>query len=207
MVEDARADRRVKQGQFAPKYVVLHVGCGPNPSEDLPQMFPPALWTELRLDINPAAKPDIVGSMMDLHMIEDGAIDGIFSSSNLEHVYAHEVVRTLAEFVRVLQPKGLLVVGVPDLRQIAEQIIADRLEDPAFQAPAGPIAPIDMLYGHRGFVSRGMEFMAHKTGFTATSLRRVLEDSGFPQVTITELPWRLFAVACKVRTEAPEATP
>ena len=191
------ANLRVKVGQFAPRRVVLHVGCGPHPSAELATMFPRDQWVELRFDIDPAAKPDIVGTMMDLGMIEDGAIDAIYSNSNLEHVFAHEVARTLQEFARVLTRDGGVVIGVPDLTQIAEQIVADRLDEPAYQATVGPIAPADMLYGHHSLISRGMEFLAHKTGFTARSLTRALNEGGFAQVAITRLPWRLVAIACK----------
>lgn len=190
---------RFRPGQFAPGKVVLNVGCGPHPSGELRHVFPPPEWRELRLDINPAVAPDIVASMTDLHMFADGSVDGVFSSDNIEHLDAHLVAPTFAEFARVLAVPGLFMVIVPDLRQIAERILAGGLEEPVFDTPAGPIAPIDMIYGHRGAIAGGRPEMAHRTGFTAESLDRALRAAGFDPVTLHKGHYALVALAHKTR--------
>ena len=46
-------------------------------------------------------------------------------------------------------------------------------------APAGPIAPIDILYGHRAAIANGKIDMAHKTGFTYSTLTGAFYEAGF----------------------------
>ena len=48
-------------------------------------------FTEIRFDIDSSVKPDIVGSMTDMSAIISGGFDAIYSSHNIEHLYAHEV--------------------------------------------------------------------------------------------------------------------
>jgi hypothetical protein len=187
----------VRAGQFAPKKVVLHVGCGPHPSGELPQLFPPDQFHELRLDLDPTARPDIIGSMTDLSMFEDASVEGVFSMDSLEHLFFHDVRRALGEFMRVLAAPGLLVVCVPDLLKIAQEIVAGRLHQTAYQAPIGPVAPIDMLYGDRGAIAAGRPAMAHRTGFTPQSLHDILTEHGFAPVTIHGAPWHILAMAHK----------
>ena len=42
-----------------------------------------------------------------------------------------------------------------------------------------PISPIDILYGLRGSVALGNEYMAHKGGFTYSVLNDALLQAGF----------------------------
>jgi predicted SAM-dependent methyltransferase len=196
------AGSRLRVGQHPGKRVVLHVGCGPHRSEYLEREFPKPDWVEVRLDIDASAKPDIVASMTDLTMIESAAVDAVFSSHNLEHLFAHEVPIALREFSRVLAPLGYALIGVPDLQRVAAMIAEDKIADTAYVSPAGPIAPIDMVYGHRGYIARGMIYMAHKTGFTARSLAQSLVDNGFARADVSRRDWDLWAIAQKTAPSA-----
>lgn len=165
--------------------LVLHVGCGVADPAKLPaQFFTPGQWRELRYDIDPGVAPDLIGSITDIAAVASASVDAIWSSHNLEHVFPHEVPVALAEFRRVLKPGGFALITLPDLQQVAERVVADRLEDAAYHSPAGPITPLDMLYGWRADLERGNHYMAHKTGFTATTLRHALEQAGFPDVRV-----------------------
>ena len=55
---------------------------------------------------------------------------------------------------------------MPDLQKVAELIAADRLEDVAFTSRAGPIMPLDMVYGYGKAIAAGQTAMVHRTGFT-----------------------------------------
>ena len=164
--------------------VVLHVGCGPYNPNKLHAAFRKEGWRELRVDINPNVKPDIVASMLAMPMIAAATVDGVWSSHNIEHLYAHEVPVALAEFLRVLRPGGVVLLTMPDLQRVAELIVQDKLDEPAYSSPAGPIAPLDILYGHRPQIAMGNVFMAHRTGFTARTLTQVLANAGFDRVKV-----------------------
>lgn len=165
--------------------LVLHVGCGVADPAKLPaQFFVPGQWRELRYDIDPAVAPDIQGSITDMAAVGTASVDAVWSSHNLEHLYPHEVPLALAEFRRVLKPGAFALITLPDLQQVAERVAADELEDAAYQSPLGPVAPIDMIYGWRVALAAGNHFMAHRTGFTARTLRLALERAGFPEVRV-----------------------
>lgn len=163
---------------------VLHVGCGVASPEKLHQMFRGNGWIERRLDIDPDVKPDIVASITDMSPVESNSVEGIFSSHNLEHLYSHEVSVALGEFFRVLKPGGIALVTMPDLQSVAAAVADDRLEDVLYVSPAGPICPLDVLYGFRPAIARGNVFMAHKTGYTAKTLQQKLVAAGFVQVQV-----------------------
>src|SRR5262249_33258065 len=111
--------------------------------------------------------------------VATNSIDAIWSSHNLEHLQRHEVPLALAEFIRVLKPNGLLLLTLPDLRQVAQLVVEDRLEDQAYASQSGPITALDMIFGHTASLARGNPFMAHRTGFTARTLHKLLIESGF----------------------------
>ena len=157
---------------FCPSRLVLHVGCGPRRAEKLHPAFRGRGWSELRLDIDERVEPDVVASMVDMReAVADGAVDAIWSSHNLEHLYAHEATLALAEFCRVLRPDGFALITCPDVVAIAQIIVDGGFEQPAYASPAGPIAPADMLWGHRDSIARGNAFMAHRMGFSAKASR------------------------------------
>lgn len=145
---------------------VLHVGCGQKTLASNP-MFKG--WREVRFDIDPAMKPDIVGTMTDLSAVESGAMDAVYTSHALDHVCAHEVEIVLREFRRVLNDSGIAFIIVPDLQKAAERIVNDGLHDVIYKSPGGEVTPLDMIYGHRRLVAES-PFNLHKCGFTEKSL-------------------------------------
>ena len=177
----------------------LHVGCGPNYKDKTIPAFASDDWQEVRLDIDKSAKPDIVSSVLDLGIIDSDSFDAIFSSHNIEHVYTHEVPIMLKEFLRVLNKDGFFVVACPNLIPVARLIVDDKLTEPAYVSPAGPISPLDILHGHGASIEQGNEFMTHKTGFTPKSLNAALLGAGFKSVAMLarETQLDIWAVATK----------
>ena len=178
----------------------LHVGCGPKHKDQTTRGFNTPEWTELRLDIDQNVNPDIVGTMMDMLAVADASVDAVFSSHNIEHLYPHEVPLVLKEFLRVLRPDGFTVITCPDLQAVCALVAEDKLTEMAYTSPAGPIAPLDILYGHRPPMARGNLFMAHRCGFTQKVLTGTLQGSGFATVASMRRGnpfYDLWAVATK----------
>ncbi len=162
--------------------IVLHVGCGTDPT--VHEIFQGPEWRQLRLDIDPAVNPDIVSSITDMSQVASWTVDAVWSCHNLEHLYAHEVSLALKEFYRVIKPGGFSLIAIPDLQRVAEQVVSDRLEDVLYESPAGPISPIDIIYGYRPFIAEGNLFMSHKTGFTTMTIAQHLSRAGFINVKV-----------------------
>lgn len=165
-----------------PEKTFLHVGCGPARKEQAGPGFRGEEWREMRLDIDPAVAPDIVGTMTDMAAVADASVDAVFSSHNIEHLYPHEVPLALAEFRRVLKDDGFVVLTCPDLQSVAALVAQDKLTEPAYVSPAGPIAPLDILYGLRTAMAAGNVYMAHRCGFTIRVLMGTLQAAGFQGV-------------------------
>lgn len=183
----------------------LHIGCGPKRKDQTTRGFNTGAWRELRFDIDESVNPDLVGTMTDMSAVADASVDAIFSSHNIEHLYPHEVPLALAEFRRVLKHDGFAVITCPDLQSVCALIAEDKLTEPAYTAPAGPIAPIDILYGHRPAMARGNLYMAHRCGFTGKVLSGTLQAAGFAMVASRRRPaaFDLWAVASvQARSEA-----
>jgi predicted SAM-dependent methyltransferase len=164
--------------------IVLNVGCGYPLRQKLHRHFHGPEWREVRLDLDPSVRPDIVCSITDMRPVSANSIDAVWSSHNLEHLQRHEVPLALGEFIRVLKPQGLLLLTLPDLQQVAQLVVDDQLEDLAYQSPSGPVTPLDMIFGHTASLARGNRFMAHRTGFTARTLDQALVEAGFVEVRL-----------------------
>ena len=163
----------------------LHVGCGHKRKDKTTRTFAREDWQELRLDIDESVHPDIVGTMLDMSAVQDASVDAVYSSHNIEHLYPHEAPKALAEFKRVLKPDGFVVITCPDLQSVCALIAQDKLTEPAYTSPAGPITPLDILYGHRPPIAKGNLYMAHRCGFTQKVLTGTLQAAGFAMVVAT----------------------
>lgn len=159
-------------------------------------------WRELRIDVDPECRPDIVANLMDMsQVVADSSVDLIYCSHVLEHFYGHQVPFVLSEFTRILRPEGAAVLRLPDLSLVMCRTGDFDPERVLYHSPAGPITALDVLYGHRKSVAKGNHFMAHRTGFTETSIARHLLDVGFVEVQTRPGPSAEFcAVAIREKT-------
>jgi SAM-dependent methyltransferase len=182
--------RKVGAGIDAPPgaRLVLHVGCGPPDHYVLHESFRGPEWHEVRLDIDPGVRPDIVASVSDMSPVPSSSFDAVYSHHNIEHVFAHEIPRVMAEFLRVLRPGGAALISTPDLQGIAEVIATGRLEERVYRSEAGDISPLDVVYGLQRDIADGREYMAHRTGFTLRTLSRALNQAGFVRVQAMRAP-------------------
>ena len=163
---------------------VLNVG-GNSKEIPLPPCY--AGWQHDLLDIDPKVHPDVLCDARELLRLQRAQYDSVYCSHNLEHYYRHEVPRVLAGFRHVLKEDGFANIIVPDVGAVMREAIERGLdiEDVLYTAPAGPITVRDVIYGYGVEIERsGVDFYAHKTGFTEKSLIGTLQDSGFPIVYV-----------------------
>ncbi|MEH6474877.1 MAG: methyltransferase domain-containing protein, partial [Sneathiella sp.] len=94
----------------SPNKQVLHVGCGEKRKDSMPNIFQSEEWAEIRLDIDPDVKPDVVASMLEMTDVKTDTMDALWSSHNIEHLYWHDVPTAFAEFFRVIKPGGFVYI-------------------------------------------------------------------------------------------------
>ena len=136
-------------------------------------------WKEIRLDFDKNVNPDIVGTLTDMKSVETGSVDAVYSSHNIVNLFPHEVPIALTEFYRVLREDGMVVITCSDLQSVGKAILQDKLLEPLYSSPAGPVTAFDILYGHRNITADGNIDMIHKSGFTYSLLNRAFYDAGF----------------------------
>lgn len=174
---------------------VLNVG-GNSKEIAIPKRY--AGWTHHLLDIDPTGRPDVLCDARELTTLEKGAYDAIYCSHNLEHFYFHDVPKVLAGFLHVLKPDGFAEIRVPDLGKLFETVVANKLDvtDTVYVSKAGPIAVLDMIYGFRRKIeTSGVDFFAHKTGFTVSSLKKALGAAGFVSVLTRQVNHEIRCIA------------
>jgi SAM-dependent methyltransferase len=183
----------------AERKIVVNLGCGPKRQGGLGGL-PPAFadWRELRVDVDPLTQPDILTDITDLSAIRTGTVDAVWASHCIEHLYQHQVGKAFAEINRVLAPVGIACILVPDLQTIAGYIVADRMHEPVYDSPAGPITPHDVVFGYGADIAKGRTSMAHRCGFTPAAMVHALAAANFGQsVVLRRSTLELAAVASK----------
>lgn len=148
--------------------IVLNIGCGP--WEPVGMIARGTVWpqaTEIGIDLDPEAKPDVVADMRALPF-KDECFYGIVASHILEHVCMEGVKQSLDEMHRVLRSQGTLQIHVPDMMWAAEQILKGGLRRDLIPA----------IYG----CPEGLG--AHMMGFDALSLIAHIRLAGFIETSV-----------------------
>lgn len=161
---------------------VLNLGGG---SRDIaiPDYY--AAFEQVRIDIDPACRPDIVLDGRNLDTLEPGQADAVYCSHNLEHYHAHEVPKVLSGIMHVLKADGFADIRVPDIGELMAEVVRRGLdiEDVIYTAGVGPVRVRDVIYGYGPEIARsGADHYAHRTGFTQQSLATALVLAGFGYV-------------------------
>jgi len=186
-----------------PRPVFINAGCGSRDNPRLPAFF--GDWEEIRVDVDPSLKPDVVANIADLSVITDGAVDAVWSSHCVEHLFAHQVPIALSEFRRVLCETGFACIIVPDLQAIAHWIATDRLHETIYTSAAGPVTAHDMLWGLGVAIASGRTAMAHHCGFTPTLFLQILQGAGFAEIVLRRRSnLELVALALPQASQSPE---
>ena len=157
-------------------------------------------WEHHLLDIDPTGKPDIVCDARTMTTLPAGGYDAVWCSHNLEHYWRHDLPRVLAGFLHVLKSDGYAEIRVPDMKAVFEEMLKRPMDidDVLYESPAGPITVNDVIYGYgRKIAESGVDFYAHRNGFTHRSLVMALKGAGFGAVFTGSGPFEISALAFK----------
>ncbi|QIG99801.1 MULTISPECIES: class I SAM-dependent methyltransferase [unclassified Bradyrhizobium] len=175
---------------------MLNAGAGLTVAKRIQPLLTSPEWEEIRLDVDADVDPDIVGSITDLsELFPPASFDAIWCSHLMEHLYAHEIHPTFVQFREVLKPDGFALIMSPDLEAVAQHMLTQGLGAIAYVSAAGPIRPLDMIYGHSGAIEQGRHHMAHKTGFSTDRMGNLLLSAGFPTVSVRSGNFEICALA------------
>ena len=180
--------------------IVLNVGCGPRDAAGLPGLFRD--WRKVRVDVDESVQPDILADLTDLSPIPTGSVHAVWAAHCIEHLYIHQVPIALAEFRRVLRPDGFMCIIVPDLQTVAKYLVADRSHEPLYRSPAGPVTAHDIIFGFSPEIAGGRTSMAHRCGFTPTSLQRCFQGLPLGEIVLRRRAAQLELAAVARATPA-----
>jgi hypothetical protein len=158
---------------------VLHVGCANN--ETLPMIFRGGGWTEVKVEINPPLRPDLMTCIG-----ADGLFEAVYSPQAITYLCRHDVALTLQDMHQVLKPTGFTLIRLPDVQELARHVAEGKLEERIYVSPTGPVSPLDLLYGCS--VASGRARGTPRTGFTSVTLAAALISAGFPAVLVQRDP-------------------
>ena len=126
------------------------------------------------MDIDAHPGVDIVGDVSSLSMFADGSVSEIYASQVLEHFPQQMTARVLKEWCRVLEPGGILYVGVPDFERACEIYRKFGMNDWI----------VNQLWGDQGYSTA-----FHYTGFDEARLRSMLMSAGFSEASrVVDMP-------------------
>lgn len=144
-------------------------------------------WEHHLLDIDPAGQPDFTCDAREMASLPAASYDAIWCSHNLEHYWRHDLPRVLAGFTHVLKEHGYAEIRVPDMRAVFEEMLKKGMDidDVLYESSVGPITINDVIYGYGAQIEKsGLDFYAHKNGFTPNTLGEALKKAGFNGIFI-----------------------
>lgn len=129
-------------------------------------------WTNCDVQASPKAPrpPEILCDARTVPL-PDACASEVMALHLIEHFYLWEVPAVLAEWRRLLKPRGTLTLELPDLRKACKNLIAGR-DDQMSMWP---------LYGDPGHRD---PFMCHRWGYTPETITALLTGNGFDAVKI-----------------------
>ena len=140
----------------------LHLGCG--------KRFIPGF---VHVDAVDYPHVDHVATIDNLSFIPDNSVDVIYNCHVLEHFKRRDVERVLREWFRVLKPRGVLRISVPDFASLCEVYRKDQDLN----------LVIGALFGRQDYL-----YNIHYNVFDFSSLSDQLRKAGF--VDVARYDWR-----------------
>ena len=162
------------------KYKVCNLGAGKDWHRGSQEASPEAYI--VRVDLNEDAHPDFRCDVRCLPTEWGEMFDVVKANHVLEHIRWEETDETREEWVRILKPGGLLMLGLPDLKSAAEKILRDEAKD----RPMGPLV-LGCIYGDQQskFYNAHQDIGVHLTGFTPKDIAHRLGKLGMKDIVVS----------------------
>jgi len=153
----------------------------------------------LNVDLHAFHGPDLMADVTELPMLSSGRYEEIVAQDVLEHLPRTATLPTLAEWNRLLAPRGRLTLRVPSLLDLAALVA-----DPAHQGPEQQEHLLQSLFGTQAYTGD-----VHLTSFTRSLLSHYLTQSGYATVSWQVRDQWLFEIEAEktgpVRVDTPLA--
>ena len=107
---------------------------------------------------------------------DSNTVDIVYASHVLEYFDREEARNILKEWIRVLKPKGVLRLAVPDFKTMS------------FLYTSGTVSLKEILGPMYGKIKMGNKYIYHKTVYDYDSLKKLLEELNLKKVKIYD--WR-----------------
>jgi len=123
------------------------------------------------------ARADVVWDLRQPLPVEPGTVTAIFHEHFLEHLPLEAAIDSLRQCYRLLEPGGIMRIGVPDFRQHVRSYV----ESDGFLETIRPGRPAPLLALNELVYSYG-----HRSLWDIDTFRLVLDEIGFSQVMARE---------------------
>ncbi|MEC4991609.1 MAG: methyltransferase domain-containing protein, partial [Oscillatoria sp. PMC 1068.18] len=147
------------------KPIKLHLGCGSD-------YFP----GYINIDAYPDSQADLVMKVEELSLFPDNCVEIIESYHLFEHLYLEQARQAIAEWFRLLQPEGILVLELPNLAVSIQEL------GKHFGKKNIDIAMVG-IYGYPPDIKKEGVGQLHKWGWTPETLKYELEKVGFTEIS------------------------
>lgn len=101
--------------------------------------------------------------------LQDQCADEVHAYHFIEHVREYEAPALVAEFLRLLKVGGKLILELPDIELCAKNLLAGMSAQMCW-------------FGFYGDASHRDPYMLHKSGFTRSTMKTLLAQSGFTDI-------------------------
>lgn len=157
-----------------PTGIKLNVGCGRQVLDG---------WTNVDVVPSPLAKrpPDILAPAWSIPL-PDASVSELMGIHIFEHFYRWEADTVLVEWRRLMCPRALLVLEMPDLLKCCANILEGREGKHPDQLG---------MWGLYGDPRTDDHYMSHHWGWTFKTLAPVLQEHGFVECESAVPEWHL----------------
>jgi glycosyltransferase involved in cell wall biosynthesis/predicted SAM-dependent methyltransferase len=156
---------------------------------------------------------NIVGDIKRFLPFREGSVDEILSHSSIEHVSWRKIGETLADWYRVLKPRGRAIIYTPDFRYLCRMYLEGKTDqhlDPSYIEEAksvfGAYTPAAWAM-IKMFAGQEYPENYHYASYDFELLKSALESAGFCQVTRIPPEYSLRVVAMKPTSAVISALP